>query len=69
MRISKFSGPRMLSVIALIWSGIAVGAAAPPTPTDPTPVPSDQAARELAGFKAPLLQLGLVAGELRQHGY
>jgi polysaccharide export outer membrane protein len=58
VRISKFSGPRMLSVIALIWSGIALSAAAPPTPTAPTASPDDQAARELAGFKAPLVQLG-----------
>jgi polysaccharide biosynthesis/export protein len=60
VRISKFSGPRMLSVIALIGSGIAAGAA-PPTPTTPitpAPAPTDEAARELAGFKAPLLQLG-----------
>jgi polysaccharide biosynthesis/export protein len=63
VRISKISGPRipsvvaLLSVVALIWGGITVSAAAPPTPTAPVQ-PDDTTARELAGFKAPLLQLG-----------
>jgi len=45
-----------LSVVALVLNGITVAAAAPPTKTPISP--SAQDARDAAGVKAPLVQLG-----------
>ncbi len=58
MRICKIMGPLVVPFVALMWNAIAVSATAPPTPPPPASVSADETARELAGFKAPLLQLG-----------